>query len=154
MQQVWRGKGVDGAMELQRRLHVLFHLVNFALKRRILYEPVSVWPPLPSNVVPILTVYPKAAKEYFGNVAFPNIFSTLSRIFQFFSILWQRLEHHDESSDVEEDGESASSSNAIPTSNHLRVWQPTMTRKQTSALSHKRPNHFQGRKRFPHCWSF
>ena len=48
VQQVWRGKGMEGALELQRRIHVLMHLVNFHLKRRVMYEPVGVWPPLPS----------------------------------------------------------------------------------------------------------
>jgi hypothetical protein len=36
---VWRGKGLQGAGELSQRVYVLLHLVNFALKRKLLYEP-------------------------------------------------------------------------------------------------------------------
>ena len=59
MHQVWRGKGEDGVFQLQRRLFVLFHFVNFHLKRRILYEPPGVWPLIPPGQGPVrVTVYP------------------------------------------------------------------------------------------------
>ena len=43
MYQVWRGKGLEGACELQRCIHVLFHFINFELSRKIMYEPAGVW---------------------------------------------------------------------------------------------------------------
>lgn len=62
MQHVWRGKGIDGAFELQRRLHVLFHFVNFSLKRRVMYEPPGVWPILPPGAeANLLMLYPNPA---------------------------------------------------------------------------------------------
>lgn len=61
MQHVWRGKGTDGAFELQRRLHVLFHFLNFSLKRRVMYEPPGVWPILPPGTDPdVIMCYPNS----------------------------------------------------------------------------------------------
>ena len=50
VQNVWRGRSIDGAFELQRRMHVFMHFMNFALKRRLCYEPPGVWPVLPVGV--------------------------------------------------------------------------------------------------------
>ena len=36
--QVWRGKGLEGACELQHRVHVLFNFINFDLTRKVMYE--------------------------------------------------------------------------------------------------------------------
>ena len=45
--QVWRGKGLEGACELQRRIHV--HFINFELSRKIMYEPAGVWSHTPEG---------------------------------------------------------------------------------------------------------
>jgi hypothetical protein len=59
MKETWRGKGKDGICELQRRLHVLFHFVNFSLKRRLMYEPPGAWPLIPpGHQNARITVYP------------------------------------------------------------------------------------------------
>lgn len=68
MQHVWRGKGLDAGCELQRRLHVLMHFMNFSLKRRVLYEPAGVWPLLPpgSEVVRV-AIYPDQPDAILGS---------------------------------------------------------------------------------------
>ena len=50
--QVWRGKGLEGACELQRRIHVLFNFVNFELSRKVMYELAGVWPHTPEGAPP------------------------------------------------------------------------------------------------------
>lgn len=58
-QNVWQGKQLDGACELQRRVHVFMHFMNFSLKRRLLYEPPGVWPILPPGMdLPRVITYP------------------------------------------------------------------------------------------------
>ena len=49
MHQVWRGKGLEGACELQRRMHVLFHFINFELSRKVMYEPAGFWSHTPEG---------------------------------------------------------------------------------------------------------
>ena len=61
---IWRGKGTEGACQLQRRMTVLLHFLNFSLKRRLLYEPPGAWPLLPPGTQPVrVMVYPETVCE-------------------------------------------------------------------------------------------
>ena len=44
---MWHSKSLEGAHELQQRVHILFHFIKFDLTCKIVYEPTGVSLPQP-----------------------------------------------------------------------------------------------------------
>ena len=142
MQQVWRGKGLDGACELQRRLCVLFKFLTFELCRKVMYEPAGVWARTAHTAPaaqPVEYVRPSGAIESDSDSEDSNSFpeneasatggdNGCMSCDQFPSsvpIALQNWLHSGRTAPA-----SASASSCPP----LAVWQPRMTRSNTACL--------------------